>query len=484
MGYVGNGNQIIQIDNSEIKTQLVENLSFQNQTDFVETLKKLSSLKKNMTLEVVYGTQRQFRVHAKHSETHASTRTFLKDANDDFIIDYGTYYGAVTKLDAQTSAFNYLSSTGVFTTASAPHYWTAEIGATISGAFTGKRIDFTSWEENRGGIWEFVLDEGKPSEQRKTISVWAATAIVKQKTLFDNLQETTHTIKGIFKGADPLNPPSVAPARGWVYFGNTRPQDTLRTFYEFNESFTVNKLHDVEYSASNKELAIEIKPEGSGALHQFVPEHNATGTAFKVMEPILMADGKVVEWLSNSFVRNVEVIQLIQKVRGYHTSDMVNALLEITQYHTIKEGVCVHDTKIEFLRNTDVKYGYGVMIPYWTTFGKKIVSSTDKIYTVKTDNSKEYWSESNTKSFVIVNDVDSDERKDLAFAVTIEYFSKSMRKGELGIGNPFTWIEHNPTRGKLYFASMQNAIIPAGYIWRIRSKRLTTYLPEVSNTIK
>ena len=490
MGFI-DARMIEDIDGQNISDKIGILSDFiKKQIDYTEYLTKSSPFKSKMSVKIQYGTQRVFWVNIAVSDTKGIAYAFRKNANDDYILLMEGVLGNITPVQAVVESKNYETKTGTFDENYPPNFWTTQVGATISATFTGTRIDFNSYADNRGGIWEFVLDEGTPGEQRKTISTYSSSPVaIKTQTLFSGLDDKKHTIKGIFKGDDPSNPPATGAgtARGWVFVGGLRPQDTSRTFDIYRDTFDITKTDDVLYSYSNKEFAISCRPFGSTEAYQFVPEHNYIGTAFKVTDAKLLVDGKEVIWKSGNFYMDVETVQLIQKVNGIHPSYPDNPLMEITTIHTIKNGVVTISGKIKFLQKTEVDKGYAIMIPYFTSFAKKIKTSLDNVYAVITDNPnyKEYWAEGDkVKSLAIINDVDMGEKENLALTCTIDNFDITMRNGKPYRGSPFSWIEHrSSTMGKIYFQQFQNAVIEAGDEYRFDGRFSICYIPGVNQFV-
>jgi BppU N-terminal domain len=469
---------------------LTEFKNIKQQIDYTEYLAKSSPFKPKMSVKIEYGTSRVFWVNIAVSDTKGIAYAFRKNANDDYILLMEGVLGDIVPVEAVVETKNYETKTGTFNESFPPNFWTTEVGATISATFKGTRIDFNSYADNRGGIWEFVLDEGTPEEQRKTISTYSSSPVaIKTQTLFSGLDDKKHTIKGIFQGDDPSNPPSTGAgtARGWVYVGGLREQDVDRTFDIYRETFDITKTDDILYSYSNKEFAISCRPFGATESYEFIPEHNNIGTAFKVMDEKLLVDGKEIIWSSGNFYMDVETVQLVQKVNGIHPSYPGSPLMEITTIHTIKNGVVTISGKIKFLQKTEIDKGYAIMIPYFTSFAKKIKTSLNNVYTVITDNPnyKEYWPEEDkVKSLAIINDVDTGEKENLAFTCTIDNFDVTMRNGELYRGDPFSWIEHrNSSMGKIYFQQFQNAVIEAGEEYRFDGRFSICYIPKINQFV-
>ena len=460
--------------NSQLDT--IANYQLGSQKDFVKLLSDLSSYKKNMCVKIDVGNLKQFSIHIKHSDTKGIAYYFRKDGKDDYILLMEGIYGNVVHDYGITDSKNYDIRTGKFFEY-APNYYTQTIGDSISGTFVGTRIDLNTFCNNQGGLWEAILDEGTVSEEKKNISVYSATTVsLKAINLFSNLDYRKHTIKLVFKGQDPSNP--VNGARGWLYFGGTRPQDTSRTFSIYNDTFYISKEKEIMYSYSNKDFAISCRPFESTGAYEFIPEHNAKGSAFNLQDTKLLVNGQEVIWNTGNYYNDIETVQLIQKVKGCYPTDLENPLAEIYTIHTIKNGSVSISGKIKFIRKTSVYVGYTGMMPYFCSFANQIITDTGNVYNVKTDGSKEYWSESDKcySTMAINNGADSD----LFMAMTFPYPSKTFRNGLDGRGEPFSWIEHRgTTMGKLYFQMFKNATMEIGDIYNFDVNFIVGSLPNV-----
>ena len=455
------------------------------QVDFVSDLQKLSSHDKNMNIEIVYGSSQMFNVNIRSTDKKGVAYQFLKNSNDDYIIQYGSFVGNIEEISAVIETGNYQKSTGSINNTNYPNNFTFEVGTTIEYEFYGTRIDYYSYVDDRGGIWEFELISGSSAGRTKKISVWNETSAYEYQTLFDNLEYGRHRVKGTFKGADPNHAPSYGDARGWIYVGGKRPQDTYRTFYVYDDTFRINKTHDVLYSASNKEFAFEVRPAGSTENFQYVPQHSGIGTAFKMKEAKLMADGKPIEFIGGTTTPNVETMQLIQKVHGVDPSQPNNPLMEITTYHTIKDGVLSISGSIKFLRNTEINNAYTMMFPYWVSYAKKILTSMGNTYEVIPADPKitEFIPEKDlNKSFLILNDSDTDDRMRTALAMTIDNFTQTMRVGEQGAAGDDTRIEHRtPIIGKIYLQQFKQITVPAGFEYKFDGRFTTAIIDEIKD---
>lgn len=463
----------------------VDDVSITDQTDYVKDLTDLSSASKLSTVEIAVGNLKQFFVNIPVSDKKAITYAFRKNGNDDYITLMEGAVGNINEVTSVIGSKNNSTESGTFTKLYAPNYYTTEIGAWIATDFIGTKISLNAYTSDQGGIWEAILNEGTGEERRKTVSVYSSSSGYKELTLFENLEFRKHSVKLVFKGADPANPVSLP--RGWFRYGGTREQDIIYTFNVYNDSFTVNQTTPALYHYSNKEFALNVRPAGSNLEFHYIPEHNLTGTAFNVVDTKLLVDGVEVEWVTGNHYIGVETVQLVQRMLGYHPSNLSNPLMEITTYHTIKNGVCTIQGKINILRTTEVDVGYALMLPYFSEFADKIRTSTGNEYNVVTDNPnyKEYWAEEdNLLSVAIVSNSGSVEESKTAVAMTIDNFNETMRKEKNGRGNPFSWIEHRSADiGKIYFQQFKDTTLPAGFTYSFKGRYVVALVDGISDFI-
>lgn len=461
-------------------------LAVTDQPDFVNDVRKIASAKQKMNVQIAVGNLKQFFVNVQSSPTKGVAYAFRKDAQDDYITLMEGATGDLVPITAIVDAKNNETESGTFVKTNAPNYYTTTVNDWIAMTFTGTKVTLNHYANNQGGMYEAILNEGKADEQRVNVSLYSATVVaVKESLIFQNLEKKKHTLKLVFKGQDPANP--IASPRGWYYYGATRPQDVKRTFNIYDDTFNITQTAQALYNYSNKEFAISARPAGSTVAYQFVPEHNAIGTAFNLQDTQLLVDGKAVSWDTGNYYVDVETVQLIQKVKGVHTSDTANPLMEIITYHTIKNGVVQISGRVKFLRDTQIDVGYALMLPYFTSFAKKIKTSIGNSYDVITNNPnyKEYWPEgSQTQSFAVLNNVDAGDKMNTVLSMTIDNFKRTNRLGKVGFGNPFSWIEHRSSSiGKIYFQQFQNTTVSTGEEFRFDGRISVSYLPNSSDFI-
>ena len=103
--------------------------------------------------------------------------------------------------------------------------------------FTGIGFDFQHVADDRGGIWQFVIDGD--TESAVTVSTWNASTKTKKVEITRTLTKGTHTVVATFMGADPEHAPSSGNPRGWITFNNG--SDAGKETFDIYNSLTNQK---------------------------------------------------------------------------------------------------------------------------------------------------------------------------------------------------------------------------------------------------
>lgn len=390
------------------------------------------------------------------------TWTFRNNEYDDFYILGDCFAGGVTRDLAIYQNKNYDTTTGTWVTSAQNTHYTTEVGATMTTYFDGEKIEFHHYADNRGGIWEFVLDDD--TENKVSVSTWSETAIAtNNKVLFEGLKFGTHKLVGTFKGDDPSHVPSsgAGTSRGWVYVNGLNGYLTYRSF---KTQLINSRVQDIMVGFSNKEFAFSLRKSGTTQSYQFVPMHNSIGTAFE-KEPVkFIADSQI---LSEADISNLTVgefyectkFSAIQSVYGRNPASNSENLVEINANVTIsKDGNVEITGKLKPLTNVDIENGYAIMFPMNKSATTKVITSKNNEYpTVLTDGSRTNLNAEGdtTKSLIFV----SSENDDYVSSLRFNDMKNTLRIGEEK-GDVDMWIEHRDANmQKLYFRQFSNAIM-------------------------
>lgn len=439
-----------------------------NQEDFCETIKKMYK-PKNMTLKINNYPQKIFSIVHTLNENKAiqySTRTASHhDVQDGYILFGEGRYG---NLENQYLLINQQSAdvmSGSWNKEYKPSYYATQPGDTMTKRFIGSKIDFFTFGDNRGGIWEFIIDN---DEQNKVIlSTWKETpGVIPARTIFENLEYKEHILVATFKGDDPEHtPPSgVGTSRGWTYYNDG--ENAINSFYIYKKTINVEPVITPLYGTSNKEFAFEVRKKGTDNPFHFCPYHDVI-TAFQIEEPIFKIDGVDIKLKTGDIFHNINEFSIIQRIYAKNPEGE-DKLAEITTITNFKnDGTVTVDGKYKALTDLDVKSAYGIMWMLDAKFNTKIVSSINKEYLTSSTpvgtNLVLRDESDRTTSFASV----SEKYKDVITAVTFNNPTSTLRSGLNGkIPNP-CWIEYrNNTLTKLYQQVYGNTSIKVGETYK------------------
>ena len=440
------------VDISDFSTRNVE------QTDYVDKLKGLSNYD---SVQVRKLSNTAFSVSNVNEVTNRHmTNVFAKNANDDYFILSESYVGDTTMSELPKEYVNYTKVSGAIDSQYATHFAT-EVNTKIKAEISGEVIYFRRYGDNRGGVWEFTVDGNV--DNKVIISTYKSTAGTDDVKLFENLKDTTHVLEGVFIGDDPVNAPSGGVARGWLSYSTTT--ETTRTFFSRFINLNMARDKNLNTAMSNKDFALRIRPKGSAGEYHFIPEHNATGTAFKIEDAKFLLDDKPLDILNMQvyIAYKGKNFKIIQSVHGKYPSG--DNLIRIDNIHSISlDGSIRLMGKVEVLKDIEIQDGYFLMLPVSTDVASRLKTSRQNNYpTTKTDGSRTNLTneKDDTTSFIFTSSTNTN----LYSAMTVHDPYRSIRVGK---PNKYpegqtAWIEHrNAAMQKLYQSIFRLATIPAG----------------------
>jgi len=412
------------------------------------------------------------------------TNVFSKNANDDYWILSDSYVGGTAYSELAKEYKNYELVSGTIDTQYATHWATK--GAKIKVTISGSEIYFRRFADNRGGLWRFIIDgdTANPID----VSVYKATSGTDDVKLKGSLEDKTHLIEAEFMGDDPANVPSTGTgnSRGWLSYHATI--DTSKTFRAMFNNLNITKEKTLNSALSNKDFAILCRKAGTTDEFHFVPEHNAKGTAFKIVEPQFLLDGKLLNLTTMQI--GVKVIgkqfTLLQSVYGRHPISGEN-LLRIDSTHDIKLNSTTHLMgKVSALVDVEIKDAYFLMLPVMNEVARRLKTSRYNSYpTIKNDGTQTVLTaeQDDTTSYVYTSDINTN----LFSALTIRDAFRSLRTGQpskFPVGQTM-WNEHraNSTMQKLYNSIYRYGTLPAGQELYYDGTYLSGEIPNVHNLI-
>lgn len=475
----------IESELDQTNAQLLQkaNEKYINQEDFIETIKR-NYKPKSMNFKVNDFETKVFSIQNIINNEKAiqySTRTASANSVQDGYILFGEgRYGTIDMQPVLTGRQSADELIGNWDTSYPPSYYATTVGDTMKKEFIGDRIDFLSFGDNRGGVWEFILDEN--IENKVTVSTWQATSGVKPLvTLFENLENKKHTLIGTFKGDDPQNPPSsgTGTSRGWTYYNDG--ENGVNSFYSYVTIPNVTPIVTPLFGSSNKEFAIEVRKKGTNYPYHFCPYHDAV-TAFKIEEPIIKIDGELVNLKTGDLYKDINEVKITQRINAINpeSDDVLAEVSTITVFRS--DGAVSVDGKYIAKVDLDVNSAYGIMFMVDATFNTKLCSSINKTYLTSDTpvGTNLYLSEESDKttSFISL----SKNHPNICAAVTFNNPKTTLRSGLGGKVEKCTWIEYrNSTLTKLYQQVYGKTSINAGEVFRFSGTFIVAEIDGVFN---
>jgi hypothetical protein len=465
---------------NDLSSSLAQNMKLTNklngQIDFVEYVKGFTKPFTNMN--VLKRATNAYQVHL-FNDTKGIIYDFAKDTNDDFIKLYATFSGPV---DNSTDGFvskdvvSLADTTGTWVTSGSSLY-TATVNNTFTLSAQGTKLILTINTETRGGLWSISVDGAAPI----TVSCYNATTVEKNVVIATGLANVTHTVVGTFLGDDPANPPSSSPSRGYLRVIDTTEKGTL-TGYKPVPKIMPDKT--ILATASNKEFAFTVT---KNSYQNWVPEHDAVGSAFNITPPEFYVDGNLVDvaniTIGSSYAITInEKFELKQKFKGHAVG--YGAVVDLETSHKIlKDGILDFDG---YMKATDSFSAvmYPMMLPSENDYMDEFVSG---IYNYKTNNGSETYSYfTEEQDGVFSGAIISSKNKNLVAVGTLKNPIKTYRIGKTGKPSSgmdlFLW--NRAVKPKMYWQSMGNHSVNAGDIYTWGFKLMVSDITNIYDSIK
>ncbi|MDN6162250.1 MAG: hypothetical protein L0I79_05705, partial [Atopostipes sp.] len=380
---------------------------------------------------------------------------------------------------------NYDSKTGEWRPVTSANTYTTEVGATLTIPFYGVGLDFQVFKDDRGGIWELVIDGD--TANKVTVSTYSETRIQTVTVpIARDLESGEHVCVATFKGDDPLNPPSTSPSRGWIKYDEST-EGVRQTFFVYDDrEVSVSKKFDVLMGGSNKEYAIKLKPKNSALDYQFIPTHEEIPSVFKQEQKIYIDSDIVTDWTAETGYKKVKSVQIVQKMIGKHAGDPNNPMAEIFSIHTVTSKGVSLKVKIKFLRDLLSVSGYGLMLPVYSSFARNLITSTGNLYdaSITDGSSTDITDGENSISFAFVNTDGTNGEQDTVLAMTVQNPYKTFRMDKSDKRNPLVWLQHRSSyMQKLYTQTFKSATITSGDTYEIGATYYIGELPMASDIL-
>lgn len=254
--------------------------------------------------------------------------------------------------------------------------YTPTVGDTLTFSFTGTGLDFTTYCDDRGGLWSVEVD----GVVRGSFSCWRVAADYAQSTgVVRGLSRGAHTCVLRFAGADPAHAPSSGPARGWIARSiMTTPTGTDLALYglarvaDIRETYTL--VHQLMAPDSNIEVAINSKLSGAGYATQFWPKHGNSAANTQLFTAIYV-DGALTSTtdLSATYA-DADDLTFNQQSTGYNVGASGTTLLDAAITGTVNAEGYKFRAVIKLLQSLDISGAYTCMCPAHNASQVKFIS--------------------------------------------------------------------------------------------------------------
>lgn len=391
----------------------------------------------------------------------------LREDDDGMLIMRGGILAPKVFSGVETNAANITGNFVTSETSSTGNY-ARDIGDTFDLNFTGTGLEFYHYADDRGGIWDVVID-GAAAIQ---ISTYSATAITnKRSVVVTGLSSGAHTCTFTFAGDDPGNAPSsgAGTSRGWFIRPNAPGYRTGVGIDEAAPMITVGSGTDIKSlmtPSSISEFAINCYAVGSGDAGQWVPQHGpASGACRNVVRNIIINGESIGADISgiSEVSQPVSSVKIVQSYTAYNANDVAgdDPLWDGVLVHEYKEGVLTVQHTITVTSDIYCVVGYLNMFSTNTDFTDEFRNGEGYKQTISdAANVDTPTTLSLTAAFVNTSNGDAATFDcDLPTGVT--------QPRPLVNGNIFLQERIAAAVTKLYYTSLSSETIPAG-------RRLTT----------
>lgn len=357
---------------------------------------------------VSISSDRNLNFNLRYNDTDVIKLNFGKDLNDDFIkFKNADYVGQVTSSSAQTVTDNFAQSmvSDGTVTGSGDNWYTTTIGTKVNYTFTGSSITLRIYTDARGGMWKASVDGAFVKNISTNTGAYdtssSLVASVYEINIANGMDNKQHTLTLEFLGQDDKYPTSSP--RGWLRMKTA----TSKVGYDFDtfvyvvKGATVTKTQNVLWD-SNKEFAFSVD---FGDRTEWIPEHNSTGT-LKLSDKgkqTLVIDNKEVDMTKSLGEMPFTEVKILQNLFGVHptTSEKYCEFVIVT---TITSRGVKFNTKVTWLKETNVSSGYVNMFTINPNFADTLVTSYNTTYNLSVyDGSYQYLQEEAPYSYAAIS---------------------------------------------------------------------------------
>lgn len=255
---------------------------------------------------------------------------------------------------------NYDSKTGSWNTTNSINHYATAIGATITKTFTGTSITFRHFTDNRGAIWEFVVDGDTANPvQIDTYSADPTQGVMSQ--LFSGLTNSEHTVVGTLVGVNPAN--VSGQTRGWASF-HTSADTTTATFHAFAPDLPPSVTGVVMSARTGgiTEIAFSSRPNDTPAYgYKWFPAHGTVSTVATTLER--RRDGGLIAANDAGFVVCDEAT-VTAAYDVWHPDDVKSPELRMATMavtHSFSSKGLAATVRVDYLKDTALFVAYTAM---------------------------------------------------------------------------------------------------------------------------
>lgn len=396
---------------TNVSLELTDKPSYED--SLIKLLHNHSALKETVLVKARNATTIDIAV--QHGENRVTVYTMIPDGDGWWRLR-DVVVRSLTRTEVQENKNqhkNYDSDTGTWNKQSPPNFFATQAGATFTATFWGTGCKFASRVDNRGGVWEFVID----GVHTKTISTYSS--VDTSNVLHDvvkGLKQGEHTIVATFKGDDPANPPSggAGTSRGWCNH-NTNPASTsFKTIVPIIETYTEGNGTPVMQASSRKEFAFSVRPAEAAYNPEWVPEHGVLGVMKDLNMEIYFGNRKITDVSQESnYYRDYPSVRFVTRYNAYHPKDpspLWNGRID----QTINGKGFNIMGKMKFLRDTYIDLSYPGMLAI-----SKNDTDNDRVVTGK------------SQRYVLPKEVNDGSNVDLGITASVAHFTHESAKQDV-----------------------------------------------------
>lgn len=245
---------------------------------------------------------------------------FIADIDNFYRIRYG-FTGAIRSPGTTADAINIIGTIS----GSANNKYFTQIDSSLEINFYGIGLLINQYVDPRGGIFDVYVDGIKvrpiSANSNNPENINAISSNI-QKLVASNLTLGNHVVKLVFKGDDPLFPPSSSPSRGW--FKEFTGADTHSAAVISGSEMGISATGTSLIANGILEFAISMKPTALDADIDWVPAHNSASGCIVINNRKIFLNENILDDNLSSISSEVEIKEftMIQDYTAYNSHDL------------------------------------------------------------------------------------------------------------------------------------------------------------------